>query len=67
MEVPINDFDDNRPLNNDEVKDAIESLIANEDFEAGLSVYKSGCELERVFRNHAFLQDKGGFQSEVGI
>jgi hypothetical protein len=64
MEVPINDFDDIRPLNNDEVKDAIESLIANE---AGLSVYKSGCELERVFRNHAFLQDKGGFQSEVGI
>lgn len=33
MEVPINDFDDIRPLNNDEVKDAIESLIANEDFE----------------------------------
>ena len=32
MEVPINDFDDIRPLNNDEVKDAIESLIANEDF-----------------------------------
>lgn len=31
MEVPINDFDDIRPLNNDEVKDAIESLIANED------------------------------------
>ena len=27
MEVPINDFDDIRPLNNDEVKDAIESLI----------------------------------------
>ena len=33
MEVPINDFDDIRPLNNDEVEDAIESLIANEDFE----------------------------------
>ena len=33
MEVPIIDFDDIRPLNNDEVKDAIESLIANEDFE----------------------------------
>ena len=28
MEVPIN-FDDIRPLNNDEVEDAIESLIAN--------------------------------------
>ena len=31
MEVPINYFDDIRPLNNDDVKDAIESLIANED------------------------------------
>ncbi len=29
----MNDFDDIRPLNNDEVKEAIESLIANEDFE----------------------------------
>ena len=67
MEVPINDFDDIRPLNNDEVKDAIESLIANEDFERAFRYIKSGCELERVFRNHAFLQDKGGFQSEVGI
>mgnify|MGYP003215850647 CR=1 FL=1 len=27
MEVPINDFDDIRPLNNDEVKDAIEPLV----------------------------------------
>ena len=57
MEVPINDFDDIRPLNNDEVKDAIESLIANEDFERAFPVYKAGCGLERVFRNHAFLQD----------
>lgn len=31
-EVPTN-FDDIRPLNNDEVKDAIEQLIANPDFE----------------------------------
>lgn len=32
MEVP-NSFDDIRPLNNDEVKDAIETLVANTDFE----------------------------------
>lgn len=32
MEVP-NSFDDIRPLNNDEVKDAIEALVANTDFE----------------------------------
>lgn len=67
MEVPINDFDDIRPLNNDEVKDAIESLIANEDFERAFRYINPDDELERVFRNHAFLQDKGGFQSEVGI
>lgn len=40
MEVPINDFDDIRPLNNDEVKDAIESLIANEDFERAFRYIK---------------------------
>lgn len=33
MEVPIKDFDDIRPLNNDEVEEAIESLVANEEFE----------------------------------
>ena len=29
-------FDDIRPLNNSEVKDAIEKLVANEDFERAL-------------------------------
>ena len=33
-------FDDIRPLNNDEVKDAIESLIANQDFERALRYIK---------------------------
>ena len=33
-------FDDIRPLNNDEVKDAIESLIANKDFERALRYIK---------------------------
>lgn len=47
-EVSYN-FDDIRPLNNDEVKDAIEALVTNEDFRAGLPVYQAGCELERVF------------------
>lgn len=34
-------FDDIRPLNNDEVKDAIEELVANEDFERAFRYIKS--------------------------
>lgn len=64
MEVPINDFDDIRPLNNDEVKDAIESLIANEDFERAFRYINPDVNWKEF---SAFLQDKGGFQSEVGI
>ena len=48
MEVPINDFDDIRPLNNDEVEDAIESLIANEDFERAFA------ELEQIYIGKSF-------------
>lgn len=33
-------FDDIRPLNNSEVKDAIEKLVANEDFRAGFTLLK---------------------------
>ena len=33
-------FDDIRPLNNSEVKDAIEKLVANEDFERALRYIK---------------------------
>lgn len=38
-EVSCN-FDDIRPLNNDEVKDAIEALVANEDFERAFRYIK---------------------------
>lgn len=38
-EVPYN-FDDIRPFNNDEVKDAIEALVANEDFERAFRYIK---------------------------
>lgn len=37
--VPLN-FDDIRPVNNDEVKDAIEDLITNEDFQRALRYIK---------------------------
>ena len=42
-------FDDIRPLNNSEVKDAIEKLVANEEFELG-----------GILSCHACLQDEGG-------
>ena len=38
-EVSYN-FDDIRPLNNDEVKDAIEALVTNEDFERAFRYIK---------------------------
>ena len=40
-------FDDIRPLNNSEVKDAIEKLVANEDFERALQIGRASCR-ERV-------------------
>ena len=51
-------FDDIRPLNNSEVKDAIEKLVANEDFERAL--HKAEFELGGILSCHACLQDEGG-------
>ena len=42
-------FDDIRPLNNSEVKDAIEKLVAKAEFELG-----------GILSCHACLQDEGG-------
>ena len=39
-------FDDIRPLNNNEVKDAIESLIANEEFKRALRYIKPDLDWE---------------------
>ena len=45
-------FDDIRPLNNSEVKDAIEKLVANEDFERALRYIKQlPCVLARRRRS----------------
>ena len=47
-------FDDIRPLNNSEVKDAIEKLVANEDFERALRYIKNSqlpCVLARRRRS----------------
>ena len=40
-------FDDIRPLNNSEVKDAIEKLVANEDFERALRYIKPNARRRR--------------------
>ena len=53
-------FDDIRPLNNSEVKDAIEKLVANEDFERALRYIKAEFELGGILSCHACLQDEGG-------
>ncbi len=53
-------FDDIRPLNNSEVKDAIEKLVANEDFERALRYIKPNLNWEEFFSCHACLQDEGG-------
>ena len=45
-------FDDIRPLNNSEVKDAIEKLVANEDFERALR-YINEFELGGILSYHA--------------
>ena len=58
-------FDDIRPLNNSEVKDAIEKLVANEGFRAGFTLHKAEFELGGILSCHACLQDEGGFKSTL--
>lgn len=62
-EVPYN-FDDIRPLNNDEVKDAIEALVANDDFERAFRYikpdqnWKEFAELMRSFKTKEEFKSK---------
>ena len=46
-EIVSTNFDEIRPLNNSEVKDAIESLIANKEFERALRYIKPNLEWEK--------------------
>ena len=73
MEVPINDFDDIRPLNNDEGKDAIESLIANEDFERAFRYikpdvdWKQFCETMRSFKTKEDFKNKLAYEAVMMV
>ena len=65
MEVPINDFDDIRPLNNDEVKDAIESLIANEDFERAFRYIKPDVDWKEFSETMRSFKTKEDFKAKL--
>ena len=58
-------FDDIRPLNNDEVKDAIEKLIANEDFERALRYIKPNLNWEEFSEVMRACKTKEEFKSTL--
>ena len=60
------DFDDIRPLNNDEVKGAIEDLIANEDFERALRYIKPNLNWEEFSAAMRACKTKEEFKSTFG-
>lgn len=65
MEVPINNFDDIRPLNNDEVKDAIETLVANEDFERAFRYIKPDVDWKQFSETMRSFNTKEDFKSKL--
>ncbi|MEG1748952.1 MAG: 1-acyl-sn-glycerol-3-phosphate acyltransferase [Tannerellaceae bacterium] len=56
-------FDDIRPVNNDEVKDAIEELIANDDFERALRYIKPTLDKDDFVRSMRACKTKEEFKS----
>jgi hypothetical protein len=64
MEVPIN-FDDIRPLNNDEVKDAIESLINNADFERAFRYIQPNVDWNKFSETMRSYKTKEDFKSKL--
>lgn len=65
MEVPISDFDDIRPLNNDEVKDAIEALVANDDFERAFRYIKPDVNWNEFSETMRSFKTKEDFKSKL--
>ena len=65
MEIPIN-FDEIRPLNNDEVKDAIESLIANKDFERAFRYIKPDVDWKAFSETMRSFKTKDDFKLHLG-
>lgn len=63
-EVSYN-FDDIRPLNNDEVKDAIEALIANEDFERAFRYIKPDVNWKEFSETMRSFKTKEDFKSKL--
>ena len=59
-------FDDIRPLNNNEVKDAIESLIANEEFKRALRYIKPDLDWEEFSTAMRACQTKEEFKATFG-
>lgn len=64
MEDPIN-FDDIRPLNNDEVKDAIESLINNADFERAFRYIQPNVDWKKFSETMRSYKTKEDFKSKL--
>ncbi|MDD4593056.1 MAG: 1-acyl-sn-glycerol-3-phosphate acyltransferase [Parabacteroides sp.] len=64
MEVPIN-FDDIRPLNNDEVRDAIESLINNADFERAFRYIQPDVDWKKFSETMRSYKTKEDFKSKL--
>ncbi|WP_455786418.1 1-acyl-sn-glycerol-3-phosphate acyltransferase [Parabacteroides goldsteinii] len=63
-EVSYN-FDDIRPLNNDEVKDAIEALVTNEDFERAFRYIKPDVNWKEFSETMRSFKTKEDFKSKL--
>lgn len=61
----VYDFNDIRPLNNDEVKDAIEALIASEDFERALRYIKPDVDWKEFSDTMRSFKTKEDFKSKL--
>lgn len=64
-EIVSLNFDDIRPLNNDEVKDAIEELVANEDFERAFRYIKPDLDWNRFAAAMRACKTKEEFKSTL--
>lgn len=64
-ETVVPDFDDIRPLNNDEVKGAIEELIANKDFETAFRYIKNDLNWEEFSQIMRSCKTKQEFKSKL--
>lgn len=64
-EIVSLNFDDIRPLNNDEVKDAIEELVANEDFERAFRYIKPDLDWGRFTATMRACKTKEEFKSTL--